>query len=327
MNPSQYTNVTGSILSAGNYTIDDGTAQEQLYFCIRTIGSELTDQSYSTSDQGAWTVRILLVAITYRRRRKKKKAVKVGVPATIFTKDLGYLEALVKYLKENLGMSYSVIAELLNRDQRTIWTAYKKASEKQKEPISVKETEIFIPISILGDREFTIREAVISYLRTKGLRHSEIAKLLNRDPRNVWTRIKKSRKRLPARIHIIPSTIFSKDLGTLEAVVKYMKNNLGMSYSVIAQQLSRDQRTIWTAYKKASEKQKEPITVKETEIFIPIEILANRKLTLLESITLHLKDLEIKNSEIAEIIQRDSRNIWKTHKSALKKLKGGNNEP
>ncbi len=42
------------------------------------------------------------------------------------------LEAIVEYLKEERDLRYSEIAELLNRDQRTIWTVYSRAKKKRK---------------------------------------------------------------------------------------------------------------------------------------------------------------------------------------------------
>ena len=38
-------------------------------------------------------------------------------------------------MKENLNMNYHEIARLLNRNERTIWTAYNKSKQKQEEPI------------------------------------------------------------------------------------------------------------------------------------------------------------------------------------------------
>ena len=90
-------------------------------------------------------------------------------------------------MKENLNLNYREIAELLNRNERTIWTAYKKAKQKQPEPIKTKETKISLLISIFKNKKLTILEAVINYLKNKGLKYSEIAKLLNRDQRNIWT--------------------------------------------------------------------------------------------------------------------------------------------
>ena len=198
MNSSIFTNITSSILTKGNFTTNNGTAQEELYFCIRTIGSELTAQSYSTANKGSWTVRILLVAVSLRKLRKKKSRLErnISIPITIFTSRLGALEAISKYMKENLGTSYHKIAELLNRDDRTIWTAYKKASKKLPSMIKVRETEIFIPISILENRKLTILESIIVYLKQNGLKYSEIAKLLDRDQRNIRTIYKKAMEKI-----------------------------------------------------------------------------------------------------------------------------------
>ena len=53
-----YTAISGANLSAGNYTLSDGTAQEQLYVCITLAGSELSQQAYSTLQEGAWTIQV-----------------------------------------------------------------------------------------------------------------------------------------------------------------------------------------------------------------------------------------------------------------------------
>jgi hypothetical protein len=194
-----FVSVSNTLLPAGNYTKNDGTAQEQIYLCARKVGIELTQQTYSTNAFGSWTVRIVLVAISVRRRKKKKYSnnpTNITIPTTIFSKKLGALESISKYMKENLGISYHNIAELLNRDERTIWTSYNKATEKQKESIEVKTTEIFIPISVLNNRELTILESVINYLREKDMKYSEIAKLINRDQRNVRTIYNKTKNNI-----------------------------------------------------------------------------------------------------------------------------------
>lgn len=55
-----FANMTIANLTAGNYSINDGkTGQEQLYFCLRIAGTELSTQAYSTANasEGAWTIR------------------------------------------------------------------------------------------------------------------------------------------------------------------------------------------------------------------------------------------------------------------------------
>ena len=98
-------------------------------------------------------------------------------------------------MKENLKMNYNESAEVLNRDQRTIWTAYKKATEKQKEMIEIGKTLVFLPTSIFKDRKLTTLESIVVYLKEQGLKYSEIAKLLDRDQRNIWTVYSRARKK------------------------------------------------------------------------------------------------------------------------------------
>ncbi|MBR9675882.1 hypothetical protein GOV05_02630 [Candidatus Woesearchaeota archaeon] len=59
----------------------------------------------------------------------------------------------------------------------------------------------------------------------------------------------------------------------------------------------------------------------EEKIHIPLEVLKNRELGMLESITLYLKDeKEMKFSEIAKALNRDQRTIWATYNKAKKKV-------
>lgn len=57
----------------------------------------------------------------------------LAIPTSIFLdRDLSVLEAIAEYLKDKKGMRYSEIAQLLNRDDRTIWTSYQRAKQKRK---------------------------------------------------------------------------------------------------------------------------------------------------------------------------------------------------
>jgi hypothetical protein len=73
MSRYEYTTVIGAIISKGNYTINDGTAQEVIYFCLETSNSNLISQPYSTKQEGNWIIRIFLAAFVVRRRKKNKK--------------------------------------------------------------------------------------------------------------------------------------------------------------------------------------------------------------------------------------------------------------
>jgi hypothetical protein len=227
--------IAGTQLPAGNNSLNTGngvSGQEELYFCLAQVPIGISSQTYSTTLPGPWTVTVLAAVFARGRKKKRKKkelkednlfkAVglmaeelkdkyelsredlikalgldkKESIPVTIFSKKLGGLEALCKYLKENLGMSYHEIAEQIMRDDRTVWTAYKKASEKKKEKIKAEDTKTLIPLSIFKDKDLTILEAIIIHLREKKIKYSEIGKMLERDPRNVQSIYTRARKKI-----------------------------------------------------------------------------------------------------------------------------------
>ena len=85
---------------------------------------------------------------------------------------------------------------MLNRNNRTIWTTYNNAVKKKKEKIPVKESRFFVPVSVFKDRKFSVLEVIVSYLKDNfNLRYSEIAVLLARDERNIWTVYNRSKKK------------------------------------------------------------------------------------------------------------------------------------
>jgi len=68
-----------------------------------------------------------------RNKRTEKRKRSLNIPSAIFRdRSLSVLEILVEFLKEKKGLSYHEIAELLNRDDRTIWTVYNRAQKKRK---------------------------------------------------------------------------------------------------------------------------------------------------------------------------------------------------
>ena len=128
---------------------------------------------------------------------KKPVSKEILIPVSILgTKGLSALEVICKYLKEELEFNYAKIALLLNRNSRTIWTTYNNAVKKRKEKLSVKESRFFVPVSVFKDRKFSVLEVIVSYLKDNfNLRYSEIAVLLARDERNIWTVYNRSKKK------------------------------------------------------------------------------------------------------------------------------------
>lgn len=118
---------------------------------------------------------------------EKPVSKEILIPVSVFESKLSALEAVCKYLKEELELNYNKIALLLNRSNRTIWITYNKSARKVKERLVVKESKFFAPVSIFAERKLSVLETIVSYLKEKfELRYSEIAALLNRDERNIW---------------------------------------------------------------------------------------------------------------------------------------------
>ena len=121
------------------------------------------------------------------------------VPTTIFCdRSLSFLEALVEYLKEQLNLSYHEIAVLTNRDERNIWTLYRRAEHKRSatSPDTKKSPFIQIPLSVVTDRSVSILEVVVEHLRNKArLSNHQIAMLLNRSDKTVSTVYMRTKKK------------------------------------------------------------------------------------------------------------------------------------
>lgn len=135
-----------------------------------------------------------------KKERQVKEMKEVEIPITVLEKDrkskLGPSEKLVKYLKENLGLKLSEIARLLNRDQRTIWLTYNNAANKMKAKIVETKAGMTIPASILRNRKLSILESIVMHLIEKGMKQSEIAELLGRDIRIIYTIYSRAKNKL-----------------------------------------------------------------------------------------------------------------------------------
>lgn len=107
-----------------------------------------------------------------------------AVPLSIFSGELSGLRALVKYLHEQRQYSFSLIASILNRDPRTIWTTYAAAKDI---PSASQSTASFVPLHIFADRDASILEHLVYHLKQSGLTFAAIARTLNKDQRTVWT--------------------------------------------------------------------------------------------------------------------------------------------
>jgi len=117
----------------------------------------------------------------------------------------------------------------------------------------------------------------------------------------------------------IPSCIFRYGISGLESVVKFLRENKQLRFCEIAKILNRNDRTIWDAYSEASKKCHESFD-DNSSISIPISAVADRSLSVLESITCYLKDqLNLRFCAIALELNKDQRTVWTVYHRMKKK--------
>ena len=122
----------------------------------------------------------------------------VKVPISVFNNEyLSSLENIVKYLRENLLLSFKQIASLTNRNEIALAVTYRNAKKKMEAKFVVTEISPYsIPVSILQDRNLSVLENVASYLKdTFGLTYHKVAVLLNRNDRTIWTVYQRAKKK------------------------------------------------------------------------------------------------------------------------------------
>lgn len=157
-------------------------------------------KKYSFSNEDTKLFEEFLQYIKYKkdflRYIKQKKDRKDAIPISIFTNKLAPLETVVKYLREELDCSYNEIALLLNRKPGPIGVSYRQAKRKFPSRLDVSSTENSIPISVFKNSKLTIFETIVVYLKDKDkLKFREIAELLNRNYRTIWTVYKRAKKK------------------------------------------------------------------------------------------------------------------------------------
>lgn len=116
-------------------------------------------------------------------------------PLSLLTlNNLSTLESVVKYLRENKHLCYKEMAKKLNRNPSALAVTYKQARTKHEALITEFDSSIMIPFAVFDRKELSVLECVIFYLQNQGRKQSEIARLIGKDPRTIWTiqsRIKK----------------------------------------------------------------------------------------------------------------------------------------
>jgi DNA-directed RNA polymerase specialized sigma24 family protein len=119
----------------------------------------------------------------------------IQIPLNIFSEEISSLQIIVKYLREIEKLSYAEIAKLLRRDDRTIWTTYnsvKKAKLRIRTQIQGE-----VPVDVFANRNLSTLEALVVYLKEeRALKNREIAAMIQRNNKTIWTVYDRAKKKL-----------------------------------------------------------------------------------------------------------------------------------
>ena len=122
---------------------------------------------------------------------------------------------------------------------------------------------------------------------------------------------------------LLPLSIL-KNNSSLEAIVLYLKDSLGLRFNEISVLLNRNQRTIWATYANAKRKDITTDARNDSQIFIPLDVLCSRNLSILESIVVYLRTTyNLSFNQVSDLLGKNYRTIWTVYRRALKKLDSG----
>jgi DNA-directed RNA polymerase specialized sigma24 family protein len=124
-------------------------------------------------------------------------AKELTIPLSAFYSDASALQVVVTYLHDRHKLSFGEIARALERDYQTVWTTYR--SHPLGLALSLHPSRVMVPLSIFKDATLGPLEALVLFLRTQGLRYVEIATLLKRDQRTIWTAVNRAQRKLSER--------------------------------------------------------------------------------------------------------------------------------
>lgn len=123
-----------------------------------------------------------------------------------------------------------------------------------------------------------------------------------------------------AKEFAVPIGVFGNDtLSSLEAIVKYLKEESKLKFSKIAKLLNRSSKTMWTTYHNAAKKMPSSFGSISRDILIPASAFANRSFSTLECLVGFIKDLGYSNHEVALMLHLDDRTIWTVYDRVKKK--------
>ncbi|MBW2970753.1 sigma-70 region 4 domain-containing protein [Candidatus Woesearchaeota archaeon] len=117
------------------------------------------------------------------------------LPNSIFTKKLGIAESVVKYLRENLELPNMVVGELLHKTANNVAVIYRKATQKQAARFEKLDFEHKVPFEAFSDSRYTTFEAIALFYSQQEMSLKQIAAILHRDERTIWTTLQRARSK------------------------------------------------------------------------------------------------------------------------------------
>ncbi|MBW2965043.1 hypothetical protein KY363_06305 [Candidatus Woesearchaeota archaeon] len=118
-----------------------------------------------------------------------------GIPFSVFNTQLGTLESAVKYLREELSLSYESIGALLGRGPGPIGVTYRRTRSKHPARLTVTPGES-LPFNAFRDRRLSVLESAANYLAAQGHDWHEIAQIMRRNDKTIWTVLDRARRKL-----------------------------------------------------------------------------------------------------------------------------------
>ena len=119
----------------------------------------------------------------------------------------------------------------------------------------LSEESVALPLSIFGHKELGALEAIVVYLHDNcGLDYQRIGVLLNRNAIVVGNSYRAARRKFSGTLLAqskvsVPLSLFKdRTVSVQRRLVRYLHDECGMNFSEIGRNISRDPRTVWTAY-------------------------------------------------------------------------------
>ncbi len=122
---------------------------------------------------------------------------KISIPVSAMSeRKLSPLESVVKYLRENLNLCNLSVSKLAGRSPQVCWTTYRNAVRKHPGRLADRHSRYDIPVDTLRDGKRSVLEACAIHLKDScHASFHEIAVLLGRDDRTIWTAYQRGKRK------------------------------------------------------------------------------------------------------------------------------------